>query len=188
MLSYPEAPRIFVGLKRVVIDENPMRWPTAKRGDQLALGLARLMTLAPGLRMAGLSATVENPSALAQFMGGADVVVADPGPPPRYCHACPPPPRPPWSGAGGAYAARDVLAAIREARLTLVFINTRAQAELFFQALWAVNERQPAHWAGTMAACRAIARHKVGKRDGARHVARCGGDRQSGSGPRLGRC
>jgi ATP-dependent Lhr-like helicase len=29
---------------------------------------------------------------------------------------------------------------IRAARTTLVFINTRAQAELFFQALWAIND------------------------------------------------
>ncbi|CUX82602.1 MAG: ATP-dependent helicase Lhr and Lhr-like helicase Lhr [Roseibaca calidilacus] len=138
MLSYPEAPRIFAGLKRVVIDEIHAL-ADSKRGDQLALGLARLMTLAPGLRMAGLSATVENPAALAQFMGGADVVLADPGPPPDIA-MLPTKAIPPWSGAGGAYAARDVLEAIRDARLTLVFINTRAQAELFFQALWAVND------------------------------------------------
>ena len=101
MLSYPEAPRIFAGLKRVVIDEIHAL-ADSKRGDQLALGLARLMTLAPGLRMAGLSATVENPAALAQFMGGADVVLADPAHPP-ILPCCPPRPIPPWSGAGGAY-------------------------------------------------------------------------------------
>ncbi|NBB96729.1 MAG: DEAD/DEAH box helicase, partial [Alphaproteobacteria bacterium] len=123
MLSYPEAPRIFAGLRRVVIDEIHAL-ADSKRGDQLALGLSRLMSLAPGLRMAGLSATVENPSALAQFMGGADVVLADPGPAPDIA-MLPTTATPPWSGAGGAYAARDVLAAIREARLTLVFINTR---------------------------------------------------------------
>jgi ATP-dependent Lhr-like helicase len=138
LVSYPEAPRIFAGLKRVVIDEIHAL-AESKRGDQLMLALSRLQTLAPDLRMAGLSATVENPSALAQFMGGAEVVMADPGPPPDIA-MLPTSATPPWSGAGGAYAARDVLAAIASARLTLVFINTRAQAELFFQALWAVND------------------------------------------------
>ena len=138
MLSYPEAPRIFPALKRVVIDEIHAL-AESKRGDQLALCLTRLRTLAPGLRMAGLSATVENPAALAAFMGGAEIVQADPGPPPDIA-ILPTTLVPPWSGAGGAYAARDVMAAIAEARLTLVFINTRAQAELFFQALWAVND------------------------------------------------
>ena len=138
MLSYPEAPRIFKGLRRVVIDEIHAL-AESKRGDQFALCLSRLRTLAPDLRMAGLSATVENPLALAQFMGGADIVQADPGPPPDIA-ILPTTHTPPWSGAGGTYAARDVMAAIEKARLTLVFINTRAQAELFFQALWAVND------------------------------------------------
>ena len=46
----------------------------------------------------------------------------------------------PWSGGGGHYAVPDVLAAVRGATTTIIFINTRAQAELFFQALWAANE------------------------------------------------
>ena len=138
MLSYPEAPRIFGSLRRVVIDEIHAL-AESKRGDQLMLGLARLRSLAPRLQVAGLSATVENPHALAQFMGGAEIVQAEPGPDPDIA-ILPTSQAPPWSGAGGAYAARDVMAAIERARLTLVFINTRAQAELFFQALWAVND------------------------------------------------
>ncbi len=137
MLSYPEAPRIFAGLRRVVIDEIHAL-AEGKRGDQLMLGLARLRTIAPDLTVTGLSATVENPAALAAFMGGAKVVLADAGPAPDIA-MLPTSAPPPWAGAGGQYAAADVMDAIRAARLTLVFINTRAQAELFFQALWAVN-------------------------------------------------
>ena len=47
MLSYPEAPRIFGGLRRVVLDELHAL-AESKRGDQLMLCLARLRHLAPG--------------------------------------------------------------------------------------------------------------------------------------------
>ena len=139
MLSYPEAPRIFGNLQRVVIDEIHAL-AEGKRGDQLMLGLARLRSLAPKVQVAALSATVEDPDALAQYLGGARIVQADPGPAPDIAMldtALPPP----WAGGGGRHAARDVMEAIQAARLTLVFINTRAQAELFFQALWDVNDQ-----------------------------------------------
>lgn len=139
MLSYPEAPRMFGGLKRVVVDEVHAL-AESKRGDQLALGLSRLRALAPSLTITALSATVEDPPALAAFIGGARVVLADPGPPADIA-MLPTSAAPPWAGANGHYAAPDVMRAIEAARLTLVFINTRAQAELFFQALWAVNDQ-----------------------------------------------
>lgn len=138
MLSYPEAPRLFAGLRRVIVDEAHAL-AEGRRGDQLTLGLARLRRLAPGLRVTALSATVEDPAALARWLGGACVLLADPGPAPDV--AMLPTLRPaPWAGGGGRHAAADVMAAIRAARLTLVFLNTRAQAELFFQALWDVND------------------------------------------------
>lgn len=138
MLSYEQAPRIFAGLQRVVIDEVHAL-AESKRGEQLMLGLARLRSLSPGLRVTALSATVDDPAAMARWMGGARVLMADPGPPADIA-MLPTASPPPWAGGGGGYAARDVMAAIAAARLTLVFINTRAQAELFFQALWAVND------------------------------------------------
>ncbi len=138
MLSYPEAPTIFQGLKRIVIDEVHAL-AESKRGDQLMLGVARLRSLAPDVTITALSATVDDPASLARWLGGARLVLADPGAAPDIAML---PTRlpPPWAGGGGHYAARDVMDAITAARLTLVFINTRAQAELFFQALWAVND------------------------------------------------
>lgn len=138
MLSYPEAPRIFGTVRRVVLDELHAL-AESKRGDQLMLGLARLRSLAPGLRVTGLSATVEDPAALAAFMGGAEIITADPGPDPDIA-MLPTRAAPPWAGAGGHYAIPDVLDAVAGANTTIIFINTRAQAELFFQALWAANE------------------------------------------------
>ncbi|MEM9198582.1 MAG: ligase-associated DNA damage response DEXH box helicase [Pseudomonadota bacterium] len=141
LLSYEEAPRIFGALKRVVVDEIHAL-AESKRGDQLMLGLARLAGLAPGLRRVGLSATVEDPPALAEFLapkaGGCRVLMADPGPEPDISVLRTAQPAP-WAGAGGRHAAADVMAQIARHRTTLVFINTRAQAELFFQALWAEN-------------------------------------------------
>src|SRR5271157_6290664 len=45
----------------------------------------------------------------------------------------------PWSGHMGLDAAPEVLAKIAQAGMTIVFVNTRAQAELMFQALWKLN-------------------------------------------------
>ena len=55
---------MFAGLKRVVIDEIHAL-AESKRGDQLMLALARLQALCPGLRRVGLSATVDDPEAIA---------------------------------------------------------------------------------------------------------------------------
>ena len=46
----------------------------------------------------------------------------------------------PWAGHMATYAARDVYALIASAQVTLVFVNTRAQAELMFGALWRLNK------------------------------------------------
>nr|WP_246587882.1 ligase-associated DNA damage response DEXH box helicase [Paracoccus bogoriensis] len=139
MLSYEQAPLIFGGLRRVVLDELHAL-AESRRGDQLMLALARLRSLAPHLVVTGLSATVEDPAALARFMGGAQVIHADPGPDPDIAMLDTAKP-PPWSGAGGHYAIPDVLKAVAEATTTIIFINTRAQAELFFHALWAANDQ-----------------------------------------------
>ena len=142
LLSYEDAPRIFAGLERVIVDEIHAL-AESKRGDQLMLGLARLQSLRPGLRRVGLSATVEDPAAMASYLARhpdpCPIVLADPGPDPdiRMLQVDAPPP---WSGGGGAYAIPAVLEQIRLHRTTLVFHNTRAQAEIFFHNLWLAND------------------------------------------------
>jgi ATP-dependent Lhr-like helicase len=144
LLSYEDAPKIFKGLQRVVLDEIHAL-AESKRGDQLMLCLSRLQSLAPGMRRVGLSATVENPPALASFLARhpdpCDIILADPGPDPdiQILHTDTPPP---WSGAGAAYSVHNVLELVKTAKTTLIFINTRAQAELYFRAIWDANADQ----------------------------------------------
>ena len=139
MLSYEEAPRIFAGVSRVIVDEiHALAEIEARRPAH-----ARPRPPAdarPRLRRVGLSATVEDPPALAAWLGeGARVLLADPGPEPDITILATDDP-PPWAGQTATYAARGVMDLIRGARTTLVFINTRAQAEVFFQHLWAEND------------------------------------------------
>jgi len=140
LLSYEDAPRIFAGLKRVVVDELHAL-AESKRGDQLMLGLTRLAAMCPGMTRVGLSATVEDPPALARYFHapGCDILTADPGPAPHIemLHTNTPPP---WSGGGGRYAIPEVLEQVKRHRTTLIFHNTRAQAEIFFHNLWLANE------------------------------------------------
>lgn len=140
LLSYEDAPHIFAGLQRVVVDEIHAL-AESKRGDQLMLCLARLARLAPGLRRVALSATVEDPPALARFFTppACAILTADPGPEPDIAMLETDAP-PPWSGGGGRYAIPAVLEQVRRHRTTLIFHNTRAQAELFFHHLWLQNE------------------------------------------------
>jgi ATP-dependent Lhr-like helicase len=139
LLSYEDAPRIFAGLQRVIIDEIHAL-AESKRGDQLMLQIARLETLSPGLRRVGLSATVEDPPALARFLGPeTQILLADPGPDPDIRMLVTREP-PPWSGGGGKYAIPAILEQVKAHKITLIFHNTRAQAEIFFHNLWIANE------------------------------------------------
>jgi ATP-dependent helicase Lhr and Lhr-like helicase len=144
MISYEDAGRTFAGLQRIIVDEVHAL-AESKRGDQLMLALARLSTLAPGLRRVGLSATVEDPAAIARILARhpdpCDILQADPGPDPDIAMLTTEAP-PPWSGGGGRYAIPAVLEQVKRHRTTLIFHNTRAQAELFFHHLWLANDDQ----------------------------------------------
>ncbi|MGR3572163.1 ligase-associated DNA damage response DEXH box helicase, partial [Brevirhabdus sp.] len=142
LTSYEDAPRIFAGLQRVVVDEIHAL-AESKRGDQLMLALSRLEALAPGLRRVGLSATIEDPPAMARYLARhpdpCEIVDADPGPDPDIAMLRTDAP-PPWAGGGGRYAIPAVLEEVRRHNTTLIFHNTRAQAEIFFHHLWLANE------------------------------------------------
>jgi ATP-dependent Lhr-like helicase len=146
LLAHPAAPRLFETLRTVVLDELHALY-NSKRGDLLALGLARLATLAPQHRRVGLSATVKDPQPLQRFllpqpMTGealAELVIAQGGARPQieisasdeYV---------PWAGHLARHAMGDVMAAIKSAVTALIFVNTRSQAERTFQELWRIND------------------------------------------------
>lgn len=147
LLSYPDAGEVFAGLRAIVVDELHAL-AGGKRGDLLALALARLAGLAPRCRRLGLSASVRDPAALADWLAApaagcapAEVARIDAGAGPRpeveilatreYL---------PWAGHMAVHALPEVYQRLRTARTALVFVNTRAQAEIVFQELWRLNE------------------------------------------------
>jgi ATP-dependent Lhr-like helicase len=140
LLSQDHAPALFATLEAIVIDEVHALAGT-KRGDQLALCLARLTMIAPRARRAGLSATVAHTRALLDYVGCGQptrlIQVAE-GTPPALSILLPAD-RLPWAGHMGLASASRVLERIAQHAMTIVFVNTRAQAELMFQALWKLN-------------------------------------------------
>ena len=146
LLASADAPYLFGSLKRVVLDELHAL-VTSKRGDLLSLGLARLFRLAPGLTTIGLSATVAEPEDLSRFLvpqpehgqARSDLVIADGGAEPRVTMMEPGEDLP-WAGHSARHAFPQIYELIKQHKMTLVFVNTRSQAEMIFHALWHLNE------------------------------------------------
>jgi ATP-dependent helicase Lhr and Lhr-like helicase len=146
LLSSDDAPYLFSQLKRIVLDELHAL-VTSKRGDLLSLGLARLWQLAPQLRAIGLSATVAKPQSLARFLvpqrngasEAADIVVAG-GAAAPVVEMLDTRERLPWAGHTARHALGEIYDLIKRNKTTLVFVNTRSQAEMLFQDLWRMND------------------------------------------------
>jgi len=192
LIATSDARRFFEDLRYVVFDELHSL-VTSKRGHLLALGLARLRAIVPGLQAIGLSATVADPDELRRWLvaqdGGKD---APPPPPsavplPRFAGEEPetspldPPPftgegdhakrgggggtarpmaelitvaggakpdvsvldsreRVPWQGHSSRYAIPEIYELVKQHKTSLLFVNTRSQAELLFAELWRINE------------------------------------------------
>ena len=145
LIAGREAEDLFGDLRVVVFDELHAL-VTSKRGDLLALGLARLRRLAPAMRAVGLSATVSNPVELQAWLvpqdGNsvpADLVTVVGGARPDIT-ILQSEERIPWAGHSARYAYGELYEALKRAKLTLIFVNTRSQAEMVFQELWSLNE------------------------------------------------
>ncbi|MQA41618.1 ligase-associated DNA damage response DEXH box helicase [Rugamonas aquatica] len=148
MLSRAEAPAQFAQLDMIVIDE----WHELmgnKRGVQTQLALARLRHWNPRLLVWGLSATLGNLARAREALMPDGVVVEGhvakeivvdtliPEHPSRF----------PWGGHLGIQMLAPVIAEIEMHATTLVFTNTRSQAELWYQHML---DARP-DWAGLIA-------------------------------------
>jgi ATP-dependent Lhr-like helicase len=144
LLSYPDAAERFKHLRGVVVDE----WHELignKRGTLLQLGLSRLRTLKPELRVWGLSATLGNlDEALATLAGDGVLIGGGASKRTQIQTALPDAgERFPWAGHLGLKQLARVLRAVLDVRSALVFANTRSQAELWHEALASVWPEAP---------------------------------------------
>lgn len=151
LLSYPGAQEKFSQTQFVVLDE----WHElagSKRGILLELELARLRHIAPHVQTWALSATIANPLASAQLaigVGAEPVIIkADIRRPvflrsliPEHVDAFP------WAGHLGLAMRDKLVADLDIKRSTLIFTNTRYQAEKWFQE---ILDARP-QWAGLIA-------------------------------------
>ncbi|TPP09752.1 ligase-associated DNA damage response DEXH box helicase [Rhizobium glycinendophyticum] len=146
LLSHSDATRFFKDLRYVIFDELHSL-VTSKRGHLLSLGLARLRRLAPELKTIGLSATVAQPMDLRRWLVGqlqgaqpaAGLITVEGGARPNIT-ILETEERIPWSGHSARYAIPDVYNVLKDFQTTLLFVNTRSQAEMLFQELWTVND------------------------------------------------
>ncbi len=141
-------------IESVIVDEWHELLGT-KRGIQIELALARLRRLNPGIRVWGMSATLGNLEQAMQSLVGVDAA-AD-----RVCviegytkkkiklESLIPKKieRFPWSGHIGTRMVPQVAELIEQVSSTLVFANTRAQTEIWYQQLL----KSRPDWAGQIA-------------------------------------
>ncbi len=146
LLSSDDAPFLFGSLRRIVLDELHAL-VTSKRGDLLSLALARLWRLAPQMRAIGLSATVAEPESLARFLVpqrddkqvSAEIVLAG-GAAAPVVEMLDTRERLPWAGHTARHALGEMYDLIKRNKTTLIFVNTRSQAEMLFQDFWRMND------------------------------------------------
>lgn len=138
LLTYPETQAQMRTLRAVIVDEWHELLGT-RRGVQTELCLARLRNWIPDLRIWGLSATLGNLDSARDVLLGdragtlisgamrksIEIETLLPESLDRF----------PWSGHLGLKAVPEVVARLANAQTTLLFTNTRHQAERWYQAL-----------------------------------------------------
>ena len=143
LLANPKAPQLFAGLQAVVLDE----WHElmgSKRGSQCELCLGWLRRLQPALRTWAISATIGNLQEAAQAALGLELTASAP---PRIVTAALQRDTAirsllpetidgfPWGGHLGLRMYEQLVAGLDPAVSTLLFTNTRNQAERWHQCL-----------------------------------------------------
>ena len=154
ILSYPDAHKLLKTVRSVICDEWHELMST-KRGVQAELAIARLRAWNNDLRVWGLSATLGNLEEARDALVGntpakenaalvtgrmpkkTSIVTAIPDDMERF----------PWAGHLGTNLLGHVIERVDASRSTLVFTNTRAQAEIWYRQL---SKARP-DWLGTLA-------------------------------------
>jgi ATP-dependent Lhr-like helicase len=139
MLGQPDSTEQLASVRSVIVDE----WHelmASKRGVQVELGLARLRRIQPDLRVWGVSATLGNledaARTLVGYTGKAHIVEGFTGKEIRIESILPDTMhRFPWAGHFGTQMIPKVAEAIEQCTSCLIFTNTRAMAEIWFQQL-----------------------------------------------------
>lgn len=143
LLASKDHQKFFGDLNAIVIDEWHELLGT-KRGVQMELGISRLLGLSKQLRVWGISATIGNLEQARQVLLGVDenrfresvLIKANlkkgievksiiPASMDKF----------PWRGHLGLHLMKEVVEIINSSKSTLIFTNTRAQCELWFQGL-----------------------------------------------------
>ena len=154
LLAQKGYPKRFQSLSSVIVDE----WHEligSKRGIQTELGISRLKGMNPGLNIWGVSATIGNLEEAAEVLHGVQtnsvvpVIVKAKSTKKIHVHSVLPDDVEtfPWSGHLGTKLIPKVLPILDKSGSTLIFTNTRAQSEIWFQQLLEANP----NLAGTMA-------------------------------------
>ena len=132
----------FSGLRTIVVDE----WHElmgSKRGVQMELALSRLKSVAPGLKIWGISATIGNMEQSLQVLLGADynlnkhiVIRSDISKKVEIVSIYPDElDRMPWAGHLGIHLLQKAIAIVHASKSTLIFTNTRSFAEIWYQKM-----------------------------------------------------
>ena len=150
LLASPQADKLFGGLKTIVLDELHSLI-TSKRGDLLALSLTRLRSFSPAVKTIGLSATVAEPDELRAYLvpqsknsaknrrNLSEIIQVQGGAQP-HIEILKSKNQLPLASHSARYAFKELYEIIGQHNTSLLFVNTRSQAEALFQELWRINE------------------------------------------------
>ena len=141
LMARTDVINLFKNLKFVIIDELHTFFDS-KRGHLLSLNLARLRSIKP-FQVIGLSATLKNTNLAKKYLSNnkntklvsthskvaPEITILNSGN------------RIPWSGHSPRYALSEIYSEILKFKSSILFVNTRAQAEILFESLWAINNK-----------------------------------------------
>ena len=141
LMARTDVINLFKNLKFVIIDELHTFFDS-KRGHLLSLNVARLRSIKP-FQVIGLSATLKNTNLAKKYISNSkntklvstqskvapEITILNSGN------------RIPWSGHSPRYALSEIYSEILKFKSSILFVNTRAQAEILFESLWAINNK-----------------------------------------------